>query len=189
MIKVLGIDCSSSTIGWALLGVDGYEIKLLEHGHIKPPKKDKCSLIERLDIVSSDIKVLCDRLKPDHSVVEDIIQFMPRRSSATTIIMLAVFNRAVSLQLYRSISKVPLFLLPVSIRSRISKFLGITKIDKEDIPKILQDYFGKAFFTIEYKAKGKNKGKPIITVFDEADACAAAWAGIIDMKLTAKSVK
>ena len=184
MQTILGIDCSSSTIGWALLSVDGDSLQIVEHGNIKPPGRDECTLIERLQAVSLSIDALCVRLKPDHSVVEDIIQFMKNKTSANTIIMLAVFNRVVALQIYNSTGKVPLFLLPVSIRARIRKFLSLEKIDKEDIPNILQNYFGKTFFKIvKYRTRGKNKGEPIIEVYDEADACAAAWAGAIELGL------
>lgn len=185
MQTILGIDCSSSTIGWAYMGVDGSEIKLLDHGHIKPPKKDTGHLIERLHWVSKEAAMLCDKYKPDFTIVEEISQFMKGRTSANTIITLAVFNRAVSLALYRSTNKVPLFLLPISIRTRIKRFLGREEqIEKEQIPAILQEYFGKSFFkVVGYKQRGKNKGQPIVETYDEADAVAAAWAGLIELGL------
>ena len=183
MQTILGIDCSSSTIGWAYLGVEKDEIKLLEHGHIKPPGKDGYSLIKRLDIVMRDIAVLCERLNPDHSIVEEIIQHMEGKTSANTIIVLAAFNKAVSVQILRSTGKEPLFLLPISIRTRIKRFLQrAEKIDKEEVPTVLQEYFGKSFFkVVGYKQRGKNKGQPIVETYDEADAVAAAWAGVIEL--------
>lgn len=185
MQTILGIDCSSSTIGWAYIGVENGKERLLDHGHIKPPKKDSGHLIERLDWVSKETTALCDKLKPDYTIVEEISQFMKGKTSANTIITLAVFNRAVSLQLYRSTGKVPLFLLPISIRTRIKRFLGREEvIEKEQIPTILQDYFGKSFFkVVGYKQRGKNKGQPIVETYDEADAVAAAWAGVIELGL------
>jgi Holliday junction resolvasome RuvABC endonuclease subunit len=185
MQTILGIDCSSSTIGWAFIGVDNDKIKLLEHGHIKPPSRDGYSLIKRIDSAMADIATLCERLKPDYSIVEEIIQHMEGRTSANTIIVLAAFNKAVSVQLLRSTGKEPLFLLPISIRTRIKRFLQrADKIDKEEIPSILQDYFGKTFFNIVgYKQRGKNKGQPIVETYDEADAVAAAWAGVIELGL------
>jgi len=190
MQTILGIDCSSSTIGWAYLGVDNNKIKLLDHGHIKPPKKDDNHLIERLDAVAKTMEELCQKFKPDFTIVEEISQYMKGHTSANTIITLAVFNRAVSLQLYRSTKKVPLFLLPISIRTRIKRFLGRTKqIEKEEIPGILQDYFGKTFFkVVGYKQRGKNKGQPIVETYDEADAVAAAWAGLIELELVKGNV-
>jgi Holliday junction resolvasome RuvABC endonuclease subunit len=185
MQTILGIDCSSSTIGWAYMGVDGSTIKLLDHGHIKPPAKDDNHLIQRLDSIAKTMEELCSRFNPDFTIVEEISQFMKGRTSANTIITLAVFNRACALQLYRSTKKVPLFLLPISIRTRIKRFLGRQEvIEKEQIPGILQDYFGKSFFkVVGYKQRGKNKGQPVVETYDEADAVAAAWAGLIELGL------
>jgi len=185
MKTILGIDCSSNTIGWAYLGIETETINLLEHGHIKPPGKDGYSLIKRIDMATKEIAKLCDRLKPDYSIVEEIIQHMEGRTTANTIIVLAAFNKSVSLQILRSTGKEPIFLLPISIRTRIKRFLQReTKIDKEEIPNILQDYFGKSFFKIVgYKQRGKYKGQPIVETYDEADAVAAAWAGAIELGL------
>lgn len=185
MKTILGIDCSSTTIGYALLGVENDVIQIIEHGNIKPPTKDSCNLIERLNAVVLEIDALCLRLKPDYSIVEDILQFMGNKSTSNTIILLAVFNRAVSLQIYKTTGNVPIFLLPISIRTKIKHFLGRNdKIEKEEIPGILQNYFGKTFFKIvKYKTRGKNKGQPIIETLDEADACAVAWAGLIELDL------
>lgn len=182
MQTILGIDCSSSTIGWAYIGVENNKIMLLDHGHIKPLSKD-FPLMERLDSASKDIANLCERFNPDSTIIEEIAQFMKGKTSANTIITLAVFNRAVALQLYRSTKKNPLFLLPISIRTRIKRFLGREQqIEKEEIPTILQDYFGKSFFkVVGYKQRGKNKGQPIVETYDEADAVAAAWAGVIEL--------
>lgn len=186
MKTILGLDCSSTTIGWAVLGVDDSGIKLIDHGNIKPPKKDECSIVERLDIVSKDIDALCSRVNPDNIIIEDIIQFMGKASTANTIITLAVFNRTIALQVYRTTGKIPEFLLPVSVRAKLRKFLTLDKLEKEDIPAELQKYFGKAFFTVSVKTKGKFKGQPVITTYDEADAVAAAWAGIIHLGLYKK---
>jgi hypothetical protein len=183
MAFILGLDCSSATIGWALLESNNNTLKLDAHGNIKPPKKDGYHICERLDVVSTEIQKLCDMLKPDFIVIEDIVQFMKGKSSANTIITLGVFNRVCALSVYRTTEKLPIFLLPISIRARIRKFLGLKEIEKEDIPDLLQDYFGKKMFNITYKLRGKYKGEPVKEVYDEADAVAAAWAGAIDLEL------
>jgi Holliday junction resolvasome RuvABC endonuclease subunit len=165
--------------------IDNGKVSIIEHGNIKPPKKDKYELVERLSIVSDEIDALCQRLNPDYIIIEDFIQFMRNQTSANTIITLAIFNRMVALQVYRTTLKIPLFLLPVSVRAILRKHLRMTrKIEKEEIPTILQSYFGKSFFKlVGYKTRGKNKGRPVVEVLDEADACAVAWAGIIKLKL------
>jgi Holliday junction resolvasome RuvABC endonuclease subunit len=180
---ILGLDVSSVCCGWAIM--DSYGPTLISHGHIKPPPKDGYSIVERLDITMQEIDILCKKTKPDISIVEDITQYMANRTSANTIITLALFNRAVALQVYRSTGHIPLFLLPRSIRTRIKRFMKLeNEIEKEDIPNLLQNFFGEKFFKIVgYKQRGKNKGKPIVEVYDEADACAAALAGLIELNL------
>lgn len=184
MITVLGFDVSSTNTGFALLGVDKNVITIIEHGSIKPLKKDGYHLLERLDDIAQRVDELCMRFKPDYCCIEESVQYMANRTSANTIIVLSVFNKTVALQVYKTLGKIPMFLLPVSIRSRIRKYLGIDKIEKEDIPKILQDQFGESFFrVVKYRTRGKNKGTPVLSTLDEADACAAAWAAIIEMGL------
>lgn len=186
METILGLDASSSCVGWAFMGVENGKIHLISHGNIKPLGKDGYSIVERLDALAKDISALCERLNPKYTIIEEIIQFMKSKTSANTIITLAVFNRTAAVQLYRSTGRVPLFLLPTSVRARIRKFLQRKEeISKEDIPTILQDYFGKTFFKlVGYKQRGKNKGQPIVEVYDESDACAVAWAGLIELGLT-----
>lgn len=185
MITILGIDSGSKTIGYGLVGIDNNKIILIEHGNIKPPKRDNMPLILRLDWVSKEIDLLCKKLNPTYVIIEDIIQFMKNHTTANTIITLATFNRTVALQVYKTLGKVPLFLLPISIRSKIKNYLGRKeKIEKEEMPYILQKQFGKDFFKfIGYKKRGKNKGQPVVEVMDEADAVAAAWAGSIELRL------
>lgn len=184
MITILGLDVSSTCTGYGLLGVEGSTITIVEHGTIKPLKKDGYHIVERLDDIAKQVSVLCDRLKPDYCCIEESVQFMKGRTSANTIITLSVFNKAAALQAFRSIGKIPLLLLPVSIRSRIRKFLNLEKIEKEDIPDILKDFFGEnAFKVVKYRKRGKNKGAPVSSAFDEADGCAAALAGLIELGL------
>ncbi len=173
MQTILGLDVSSSTIGWGYLSIDGSTIKLLEHGHIKPPKSGKYSLVERLFKTSQDIDVLCKRLNPDLVVIEEITQFMPHRSSAKTIIALAVFNRVVSLQTYISTTKLPTYLYPISIRSKIAKFYKTEKLAKEDMPGLLEKELG---FKLSYNKKD-NSIRNI--TYDEADGVAVGLASLI----------
>jgi Holliday junction resolvasome RuvABC endonuclease subunit len=176
-VKLLAFDVSSSCIGNAIIGIENNTVELIKYGNIKPPKKEKASIVERLDMVCKEIEKLCSEYKPDHIVIEDIVQFMAHRSTAKTIITLGVFNRVVALQVYKTTNKIPLFLLPVSIRSKLSKIIGIGKIAKEDIPEILQQFFDKEQFKIKYKKNGSIDK----TIFDEADAIAAALAGGIHL--------
>lgn len=177
------MDISSSCIGAGLVGIEDNKINLIEHIHINPPKKDKYSIVERLDVVANDIELLCQRTNPDYIIIEDIVHFMAHKSTAKTIITLGIFNRFVAYQVYKSTGKIPIFLLPISIRSKLGKFLNIKNIAKEDIPEILQKYFGKDKFAINYIKRGKSIDKPVKETYDEGDACFAAFAGAIHLGL------
>jgi Holliday junction resolvasome RuvABC endonuclease subunit len=183
MATILGLDVSSSTIGYCLLKVENKKLELLEHNHIKPSKDDNHTLIERLDLMTKEINKICVSYNPNYIVIEDSVQFMANRTTANTIILLSVFNKAVALECYHATNKLPIFLLPVSIRAKIGKCLSIKKINKEDLPDIWENYFGKSSFKMKFKIKGKNKGKKIDEMYDEADAIAAAFAGAIKLEL------
>ena len=47
MSKILGLDISSTTVGWAIIDADKSGYNLVEHGHIKPPNSTKGSLTFR----------------------------------------------------------------------------------------------------------------------------------------------
>jgi len=55
---VLGLDCSTATIGWGLLTLEE-QPKLLKYGHIKPMESKHGSLIERLENTFDRISALC----------------------------------------------------------------------------------------------------------------------------------
>lgn len=173
MQTVLGLDISSKTIGWGWLGVEEQEIKLLEHGHIKPLKSGKYSLVERLFQVAKDIDALCTRLKPDIVAIEEITQFMPNKSSAKTIIALAVFNRVASLQTFITTKKVPQYYYPISIRSKIAKFYNTGKLTKEDMPALLNKKLG---FVINYSKKDNSIRD---FTYDEADGVSVGLTALI----------
>lgn len=181
---ILSFDVSSTTVGWGCLEVINKEITLLDCGFVKPLKKQNYHIVEVLANLSREIEVLCLQYKPDVIVVEDYLKFMANRSSADTTITLGIFNRVVALQTYKTTEIKPLFLLPISIRAIIRKFLKIkNKITKQDMPALLQNYFGKESFRMEYKTKGKKKGQLIDEIYDIADGVAAGLAGAVYLKL------
>jgi len=47
MKKLISLDISSSTVGWALFSFSKDEFSLIEYGHIKPEKSSKGSLAYR----------------------------------------------------------------------------------------------------------------------------------------------
>jgi len=55
MKKVLGLDISSSVIGYSIIEFDDNNINLVKYGHIKPPGADKGSLSLRGLQASKDV--------------------------------------------------------------------------------------------------------------------------------------
>src|SRR6266566_9481615 len=94
--RILGIDCSSTTIGISALDIDdSNKISLVESSYIKPPKKGH--IVERIAITRDKVLAVINEIKPDYIAIEEIIQFMKGASTAKTIIMLTSFNRMVCL--------------------------------------------------------------------------------------------
>lgn len=169
---ILGLDCSSKTVGWGLVHqvVDSLPI-LLAHGHFNP-LSSKHSLLERLSDVFDNITEICEEFKPYCIAVEDIIQFMKRGggSSAQTITILAAFNRVASLAGWRWSENVTFY--PVAtIRKTIREKIGRkNKIEKEEIPSIIRENLCSNFTDIISK-----NGKVAEVTMDEADGIAVAW--------------
>lgn len=175
---VLGLDISSTTIGWGLLQIDEStkSIKYITSGYIKPPKGD--NIVERLLKTKALVQALLEKTKPDFIGIEDIIAFMPHRSSANTVITLAVFNRMICLLSFEFLSKNSELFPVMEIRRGI-------KIDevpsKEDIAELVAKRLGITFPWVTNK-----KGKRIVENGDVADGLAVAlyYAFVLTGKAT-----
>lgn len=166
--KTLGLDCSSSTIGWGLITDD---LLLSAHGHIKPIKSQH--ILQRLNGVFDSIFNLCELLNPTHVVVEDIFIFMKGKSQAQTITILAAFNRVAALAAYRHTNNVSFYSVH-DIRKTIKEHYKLERrIEKEDIPGLVKQYF------VGFSDIINKKGNVAVETFDETDGIAAAWAGVI----------
>lgn len=164
-MKILAFDISSSTIGYAVLTVDlkTKEKKLISVDYFKPIKEG--TILERLENTRNNIKIIIENIKPDHIAIEEIIMYLPKRSSAQTVITLAVFNRMIGLLALDYLGNNPKMLGVLAIRHG----LKLTKKfpDKSDMPELVAKHLA-INFPYEY---GK-KGKPIIENEDKADAIA-----------------
>lgn len=133
-IKLLSLDISSTTIGWAVFKYNKDEFDLIDYGFIKPPKKNKGSISFRLNETMSLIKNLISKHGPDQIAVEDYAKgFSAKRSHANTIITLSTFNETVCLAAYQSLNKDVCRYPVATIRSRVGKLFGIKTVSKEDI--------------------------------------------------------
>lgn len=169
---VLGLDCSSATIGWGLISISS-DPTLISYGHIKP-LDSKFPEIERLDDIYDRICALCELLKPSSVSVEDIFLFMKGKSKARTITLLTAFNRIISLAAYKSVGKVSFYNVH-EIRKIIKNAYNISsEVGKEDMPNIIRQHLDSEFEDIKNK-----KGNQAKETCDEADGIAAAWCYLL----------
>lgn len=139
MKRVLSLDISSSTIGWAVIEYDSSSFSLIKYGFLKPPNSTKGSLSFRLSKTVDMIEDLILQTNPDEVAVEDYAKrFSKKKSTAHTIITLSTFNEVVCLTAYRKMTK-DVFRYPVmTIRSQVGKLFGVKIISKDDIfPEIV----------------------------------------------------
>jgi Holliday junction resolvasome RuvABC endonuclease subunit len=167
MSKVLGMDISSTTIGWCSLFVDdsSNEIKFLDAGYIKPIKDG--TIIERIVHTRDKLLEIINKYSPDYIGIEDIIKFMKGKSRADTIIMLTTFNRMVCLLSYDFLKKPPQLFNVKTIRHGLKTNKILPK--KEDMPELVAKHLG---ITFPYEKNKKNKIKE--ESYDTADGVAVA---------------
>ncbi len=164
-MKILGIDCSSTTIGISIIEVIGSHIKFIDCDYIKPIKSD--DIILRLADTREQLNNKIKKYAPDEIAIEEIVSYMPGRSSANTILTLAVFNRMAGLAAYDYLKKSPYMYGVINIRHGIK--LSKEFPQKEEIPNILEKHLNFAFPWRLNKKKNK-----IIENYDMADAIAVA---------------
>jgi len=183
MKRLLGIDCSSTTIGLGVLEIDDENnIKYVSMDYIKPLKTG--TIIERIVDTRNKIKAIIEKEEPTHIAIEEIIQFMGGKSTAKTIIMLTTFNRMVCLLAYDYLNKNPELFNVMSIRHglKLNKILP----KKEEIPDLVANHLN-----IKFPWEFNKKGKPKVENYDRADGVAVALyhAYILTGKVKGKAKK
>ena len=169
MKTVLGLDISSSTIGWSLLEYDDQKIELKDYGHMKPPKSTKGSLAFRASNAYDEMYDFLKRIDPDFVVIEAYANKFPAgRSTARTIIVLSVFNELMSIACLKGLSYEPIRYAVVTIRSVLSKQAGYKISSKEECFDYIKKYFSN------FSLRNNKNGKIAKECYDEADAIAVA---------------
>lgn len=154
MKRILGIDCSSKTIGYCVLEInelDGY-IKYVYASYLKPIKNGH--IINRLADTRDKILKIINDVKPDYIGIEDIISFMAGKSTSKTIIMLTTFNRMVCLLAYDYLKSNPELFNVMSIRHGLKLNKELPK--KEEMPELVAKHLGITF-PYEYNKNKKIK--------------------------------
>ena len=170
-MKILGLDISSSTIGWSLIEVSNKRISLLKYGHLKPPSKKKSNdnFPLRLDFAFEEIKKLSLNTSPDIVAIEDYAKkFSSGRSSANTILVLASFNEVCGLAAYKTLAQKPVRIPVATLRRLVKDEYGESVKDKDEVLKFCKKHFNN-FLTVNNRV-----GNIKTECYDEADAIVVA---------------
>lgn len=164
MKRIIGFDVSSTTIGYSILDCDqdGKNIKFIKCCYFKPIKKG--TILDRLKFTQDKVQSILEEYKPDEIAIEEITKFMPRLSSAQTIITLATFNRVVGLTCLNYLKKSPEMFSVMAMRHGLKLAIELPK--KEDMPLLVETYLNIKF-PFEFNKNGKIKDES----YDMADAC------------------
>jgi crossover junction endodeoxyribonuclease RuvC len=165
---VLGLDISSTTVGYGVVEIIDKNIKYIDCGFIKPQKDG--TIVSRLNHLRNQVEIIFDIYQPDRIAIEDIISFMKGHSTATTIITLTTFNRMLCLYSYDYLGIEPQIYNVNTIRSKIKEQV---RPKKEEIPEVLARKL-HIEFPYEIVKKGRSKGKIQIESYDKADGLAVA---------------
>ena len=182
--KVLGFDISSTCIGYCLLEFDdsNNQIKYVEMKNHKPSKKG--NILDRLSSTQKVIHQIIKTYNPDFISIEDIVQHMQNKSSAKTIITLAVFNRMIGLLAYEHLGHAPELFNVLSIRHGLKTDKELPK--KEDMPELVAKHLGITFPYV-YKKSGARAPESE----DMADGVAVAlyYAFVLTGRIKTKAKK
>ena len=173
MKTVLGLDISSSTIGWSILEYSDQAITLKEYGNIKPPKSSKGSLAYRASVAYDEVYSFLLDKNPDTVAVEAYANKFPAgKSTARTIIVLSVFNELMAIASLKSLDREPIRYAVSTIRASLGKIAGYKVSSKEDVFEFIKKYF------IEFNLRENRSGNIAKECYDEADAIAVALTHI-----------
>ena len=116
-----------------------------------------------------------NKFMPDVVAIEDIIKYMPKKSSAQTTILLGIVNRTVGLAIYEMTNKPPELLNVMTIRHKLKFDKKLPP--KEEMPDVVAKHLNVDF---PYYTKTTKKGKTTILphTYDVADAIAVGLAYI-----------
>lgn len=171
----MGLDVSSTTVGAALIKMDDDKFELLYYDCFKPPKKDGLfsSLYETRQWITNRVLAWA----PEDVAIEDIAQHfavpgaLKGRSTAKTMLKLAVYNRTVGLAIYENLNKDPALINVHTVRSIVKPSGYKGRLSKEDVPEAVA-----AIMKTDFPYKLKKTGKIADESYDVADAMAVALA-------------
>lgn len=137
--RILGIDCGTAIVGWAIVDKKQNNMKAIDYGDIRTPAKTPLPV--RLKMIYDAMIILLDKYQPDEMAVEALFYFR----NATTVISVSE-ARGVML-LAGEVKSVPSYsYTPLQIKSAVTGYgraekkqvqAMVTKILKlKSIPKV-----------------------------------------------------
>jgi Holliday junction resolvasome RuvABC endonuclease subunit len=189
-VILLGLDLSTTCIGWSIIKYDNDKFQLIDIGYFEPLKNisktkklKELTSLEFLDMLEASkvwLKTLMDQFNPDIISIEDYIRFLSGGSGAATILPLACLNRAICLYVYEYVefNKEAVKICNVmSIRSLIKRNAKLTALPKkEEIPPILEKLMNIKL-PVVYEEKRKNKRISSFT-YDQSDSVACVYYAV-----------
>lgn len=149
MTKVLGLDISSSVIGWSVLEYNEDTLNMIDCGYFKPKGK---FFTKKAAHAYLEVKSLISEFEPDEVAVEDYAKrFSKKKSSAHTLMVLAAINEVVCLAIYMEMGVEAHKYAVATIRSSIGKFFKYNIVSKDDILPFIAVYWerrGKGFVSL-----------------------------------------
>jgi len=176
---IMGIDASTTTVGIGILKYTQRSTKILYDGFYKPDKKNMLEL-DWLIATREHVLNLAKKYKVNEFAIEEYIKFMKGKSSASTILPLAILNRTLCLGIYDKYNTYPNILNILKIRHAIK--LNKKLPSKEEVPEIIINKLG--FNKLKYKKINKKtkKEEDMTEMFDVADALAVAYCHVIQQR-------
>jgi len=163
---ILGFDISSTTVGWSIINImDDNSLQYVVSGYLKPSKKG--TIFDRLNDLKVKAEKIINTYKPTDIALEEIISYMPGKSSAKTIITLAVFNRTLGMAAFDYLNASPALLNVMSIRHGLKKTKDLPS--KDQMPELVASHLN-IDFPYQYNRKNEIKTES----YDEADGIAVA---------------
>lgn len=175
MKKIIGLDVSSSCVGFSVFEYDKTEIKLIRYGHIKPPDSKKGTIIYRVFEYVKELRRLYNIERPDAVAIENYASgFSPGRTTAKTIIILATFNSISQMICLESLGYEPEMMAVSHIRSVVAKFIKRKSLNKEEVLEAM-----KTQFSLFIPRISKN-GSIGAEAYDESDAICVGFAYCVE---------
>jgi crossover junction endodeoxyribonuclease RuvC len=163
MIRVLGIDPGTATIGWSIISENCGCLKPLAYGHISTSPKFPPA--QRIKEISEDLEKLIKKYKPQEAAVEDIFFF----KNLKTAVKVSESRGAILLTLENNKVKIASY-TPLQVKQALT---GYGRAEKKQIQIMVKNIL-----------KLKNVPKPD----DTADAIAIALCHINSRKIKSYNI-